>query len=477
VSTTLSALDLHYVRRWSGGFTPALAAEVRAAGGGRRWFARQLEPQQVSDPMGTRIDGWFPSLQRTPAQLFDRQRADVQGVWEVMADLSRWTVARRIHSRRQVLEVMVDFWSNLLHVPLEGDDAQFWRVDYDRTIRRYALTSFEELLLHATVHPAMGLNLNNAQSTKQAPNENLGRELLELHTVGVGAGYGEADVKSSARLLTGYRVDVWWPSFRAFYDTSRHWTGPVQVLGFQHANAAADGQEAVAAYLRYLARHPATAQRIATRLCRRFVSDTPSASIVGAVARAYTAHGTAIKPTLLALVDHPDFARARGAKVRTVVEDYVATVRALGITLGAPRSKESFVNAMHWQYRDAGQAPYDWPAPDGFPESSEAWSSAGRMLTTFRLHRELSARWWPTRDATYRADAAWLPRLPATLQGVIDHVGLLALGQKPGARTSQAIATVLGIPLNRRMRRKDFHYWTLRSILASLLDSPAHLRR
>jgi hypothetical protein len=99
------------------------------------------------------------------------------------------------------------------------------------------------------------------------------------------------------------------------------------------------------------------------------------------------------------------------------------------------------------------------------------------MLTTFRLHRELSARWWPTRDATYRADAAWLPRLPATLQGVIDHVGLLALGQKPGARTSQAIATVLGIPLNRRMRRKDFHYWTLRSILASLLDSPAHLRR
>lgn len=474
--STLSATNLHYARRWSGGYSRALAVQLRAAGGGRRWFAKQLQPARIPDPMGARIDGWFPSLRRTPVDLFQRSRSDVQGVWEVMADLSRWTVARRIHSSRHVQEVMVDFWSNLLHVPLEADDAQFWRVDYDRMIRSYALTSFEQLLQHATVHPAMGLNLNNAESSKKAPNENLGRELLELHTVGVGQ-YTEADVKASAKLLTGYRVDVWWPSFRSFYDTDRHWTGPVKVMGFSHPNSSADGRAAVSAYLRYLAHHPATARRIARRLCVKFVSDTPSASIVETVARAYTASGTAIRPTLLALVDHPDFLRSRGKKVRTPVEDYVATVRALNLTLRAPRSDKSFVNAMHWQYRSAGQAPFDWPNPDGFPETNAAWSSTGRLLATFGIHRTLAAGWWPTNDVSRPSDKTWLPHLPGTLQDVINHVGVRMLGQKPGHDLSKGIATLLDIPLKRKLRRKDFHYWTLRSITASLLDSPVHLHR
>ena len=146
----------------------------------------------------------------------------MQGSWEVAVDLSRWTVTRRIHSRRQVHEVMTDFWSNLLNVSLFHDDAVFWRMHYDRTIRRDALTSFDSLLRAAITHPAMGLYLDNAFSTKDAPNENLGRELLELHTVGVDAGYTEADVKASARMLTGYRVDLWWPEFRAYYSAADH---------------------------------------------------------------------------------------------------------------------------------------------------------------------------------------------------------------------------------------------------------------
>ena len=204
----------------------------------------------------------------------------MQGSWEVMWDLSRWTVARRIHSTRQVQELMVEFWSNLLHVPLGHDSAAFHRVSYDAVIRKYALSTFEDLLLHTTVHPAMGLFLDNASSTKAAPNENLGRELLELHTVGVDAGYTEADVKASSRILTGYRSTVWWPRFETFYDPNAHATGAVSVLGFRHANTDPDGRDVTAAYLSYLARHPATARRIARRLCVRFVKDNPSEALV-----------------------------------------------------------------------------------------------------------------------------------------------------------------------------------------------------
>lgn len=467
----------HLVKRFSWGLTPGLAAQVRAAGGGPAWFEKQLSPGQVSDRPGNTVDTWFPSVRRTPKEIFQRNVDDIQGAWEVAADLSRWTVSRRIASNRQVQEVMVDFWSNLLNVSLFHDDAIFWRMDYDRVIRANALTSFEKLL-HATItHPAMGLYLDNAFSSKEAPNENLGRELLELHTVGVDAGYTEDHVKASARILTGYRVDVWWPEFRAFYDTQRHDTQPVEVMGFRHANSAADGRAATLAYLSYLAKHPATAERLARRLCVKFVSDQPSAAIVRAVAKAYRDNGTAIKPTLLALVRHPDFADAAGRKVRTPIEDYVATVRALGIRLLEPTSDDSFAHAMYWHYDDA-QAPYEWPAPNGYPEVDGAWASAGRLLTSFTIHRDLAARWWPTDQARFPAERSLLPEMPATLGAVIDHHGRRMLGERPSDAVRNGIAKLLGIPLSKRLSVADaLEYWTLRGILSSLLDSPQHLHR
>ena len=337
--TTLRKADRHLVRRFSFGLTPALAAEVKAAGGSRKWFEKQLLPGRVADRAGDAVNSWFPSVRRSPANIFARNNAEIEYVWEVAVDFSRWTMSRRIHSKRQVHEVMTDFWSNLLNVALFHDDAQFYRMEYDRVIRAHALGTFEKLLQATITHPAMGLYLDNAYSTKESPNENLGRELLELHTVGVDGGYTEADVKASARILTGYRVDIWWPEFRAFYDRDAHDTDPVRVMGFRHRNASADGRAATKAYLSYLARHPATARRLARRLCVKFVSDTPSASIVNAVTKAYLDSGTAIKPTLRAMVAHRDFDAAPLSKVRMPSEDYVATVRALGIRLKRPTGR------------------------------------------------------------------------------------------------------------------------------------------
>ena len=96
----------------------------------------------------------------------------------------------------------------MLHVPVSGDAHFTWRVDYGDTIRKHALGRFDQLLAATTTHPAMLIFLSAATSTKRAPNENLGRELLELHTLGAG-NYDEDDVKASARILTGYHVDLW----------------------------------------------------------------------------------------------------------------------------------------------------------------------------------------------------------------------------------------------------------------------------
>src|SRR4029077_16631596 len=124
--------------------------------------------------------------------------------------------------------------------------------------------------------------------------------------VGRDAGYTEDMVKASAKILSGYTVD--WgtgKTFNALYDPNKHTTGAVSVLGFSHANTATDGQAVTVAYLKYLAHHPATARRIATKLATYFVSDSPSDGLVDSLAGVYTSSGTDISAVLTALARHP----------------------------------------------------------------------------------------------------------------------------------------------------------------------------
>ncbi len=178
------------------------------------------------------------------------------------------------------------------------------------------------------------------------------------------------------------------------------------------------------------------------------------------------------------MVAHRDFDAAPMSKVRMPSEDYVATVRALGIRLRRPTGDQSFAKAMYWQYAEAGQPPYEWPAPNGYPEVNGAWASAGRVLTAFEVHRDLAARWWPTEQAGFPDPAELLPTMPATLQQVIDHLGLRMLGQRPGTAVSHGIGRLLDRGLGERLTRDEaLDYWTFRGIVSSLLDSPTHMHR
>lgn len=197
-------------------------------------------------------------------------------------------------------------------------------------------------------------------------NENLGREQLELHTVGRATGFTEDMVKDSARILTGWTIDRL-RSWAYAYEPSIHFTGPVQVLDFSRANADRDGRGVLSAYLSYLAHHPATADRIARKLAVRFVSDEPSQRLVDHLAQVFLSSGTDLKATLKALVRDPEFKGSAGRKVRAPTDDLCATVRALGATIVEPSTDNSAARAIYHISSQMGQTPFGWGRPTCSP--------------------------------------------------------------------------------------------------------------
>lgn len=470
----------HLVGRFSYGVTPALADEVRAAGGARPWFAAQLDPKSIPDPAGSPLRSWWPSLSLGATEMWRRQREEIEGVWEVMIAYQRWVLVRRMRSRRQVLEVMTEFWENHFNVPANGDPQGVWRTQYGDLIRAGALGRFEKLLTDVITHPAMLINLDNVSSTASHPNENLGRELLELHTVGRGA-YGEDDVKDSARILTGWTVDMW-NTFQPEYRPKLHARGQVQVMDFTHPNADSDGRPVTRAYLSYLARHPATARRIARKLAVKFVSDDPPASLVDYLAQVYLDNDTAIVPVLQALVDSQAFGESVGSKVRDPGEDLVASYRALDIRLAKPPAGKAgdryAANALIWQVDGIGTKPFDWQRPDGQPIDNAAWASPARLLASMEVHMSLGGGWWPDEGVTYHPPKWWAPKLPVRFDVMVDHMSQVILHRRSTAQLLEACCLAVDVrPRERITKDHAVIQWNMPRLLTTFLDSPAFLTR
>ncbi len=466
----------HLADRFSYGWTTWQQRDMDRAGGALKWFEQQLNPGSVPDPFYYGSRGWWVSNQLSGPEVWRRHESGVEEYWRAIHNYQRWVLARRVHSKRQLLEVMTEFWENHLHVPAIGGTEAMFRADYGQTIRAHALGSFTQLLTAAVTHPAMSCYLNNAVSTAKAPNEDLGRELLEMHTVGRGQ-YGEQDVKSSARILTGWRVDVW-RTWQHWYDKPSHATGPVRVMGFEDANGDPDGRAVTARYLRYLAEHPATARRIARKLALRFVSDDPSDALVEHLAEVYLSHGTRIRPLLRALLQTKEFWHSNGDKVRTPDEDVVATYRALGVRLREPRTEESAANAVLWQAARVGLAPYSWPRPDGRPDRAEAWSSTARIMASFDIHYAVAGGWWPDKDVRHLPRRAWLPGRRVRFRRVVDHASRVILGRPADRGLIRAASRATGCrPWEWITRRHGLVRWNMPRLLATVLDTPQHMSR
>jgi uncharacterized protein (DUF1800 family) len=395
--TTPTLLDgsdpiVHLLRRASFGPTPELVDEVRAVGLDG-WIAAQLAPESIADPFGDAAWAAFPLASADPSTI----RASIERrTWGAMQECSAATMGRQLWSSRQLYEVMVDFWANHLNVPTPGPGGWDVGCNYQtEVIRRHALGSFSDMLLAAGRHPAMLRYLTASDSKKDSVNENLGRELLELHTVGVDSGYTEDDVRHSAYILTGRTLlgDRDPDNESDFhYEPGMHWVGPVTVLDFSHDNATAEGGLEVGdAYLRHLAVHPATAKTIARKLAVRFVSDVPPPSLVDRLAAAYLDNDTAVVPVLDTLFRSIEFWTSVGLKTRRPLENITASTRILG--LGPTQGVAHSVKALHNAANRAGHRPLSWQAPNGYPDVHAAWRSSGSIVELWNVHRMLVGDW------------------------------------------------------------------------------------
>lgn len=478
VSASERAAVLHLLRRTTFGPTPGQVDEV-ARLGRAAWLDQQLSPASVADSDGDLITSKYPKLSMTS---LEARAAFNNGSWDLMDQTCQATLARAAWSRRQLFEVMVDFWSNHLNVTCPSSEVWDNRHLYDRdVIRKHALGNFADMLVASAEHPAMLRYLDQTSSTAAAPNENYGRELLELHTVGIEAGYTETEVRHSAYIMTGYRISG--TTYRFEYSSSRHWVGKVSVLGFTDPNTTRTGGYDVAKrYLNYLARHPRTATRLATKLAQRFVADAPPAALVERLAAVYLANDTAIVPVLRALFASPEFLGSAGQKMRRPYEDLIATVRALGIRPpAADRADWSYgIRALYWMSGDVGHAPLGWHPPNGYPDVAGAWQSASGLLGRWNAHTLLATGWWPKQEMLTFRDlrATFLPTLPWTYGALVDVLAPRLLNQP---LTSEQRALVLGWcgrSAGTAVRgTDDVLTWRFPLLVSLLLSTPCHEMR
>jgi uncharacterized protein (DUF1800 family) len=337
----------------------------------------------------------------------------------VLDDMSSQKLLRAVYSQRQLEEVMVDFWFNHFNVFAAKGATRGYLTEYERdVIRPHVLGSFRDLLEATAKSPAMLFYLDNWQSAapagaattasrergtaagrrmavrrgqilappgrpprspaaaQQAPrgiNENYARELMELQTLGVDGGYTQRDVQEVARAFTGWTIERPRLGGGFRFEPRLHDDGEKSVLG--HRIKAGGGESDGEQVLDILARHPSTARFIATKLVRRFVSDTPPPSLVERAAKRFHDTNGDIREVVRTIVTSPEmFAPAAyRAKVKTPFEFIVSAVRATDADVSSAQALAAAV-------RDLGMPLYLCQPPTGYGDRADAWVNTGALL-------------------------------------------------------------------------------------------------
>ena len=372
-------------------FVPALAA--------RRDANARPAPDSMMEPPA-----------RTPEQIEAARRSR-----RVLVELSEQKIMRAAFSERQLEEVMVDFWFNHFNV-FAGKGATMNHVTaYERdAIRPHALGKFRDLLGATAKSPAMLFYLDNWQSAgparvnsaalsrrsaqrgagrllpmmpaqqrqRRGLNENYGRELMELHTIGVDGGYTQQDVVNVARAFTGWTIDQPRLGGDFRFDERMHDDGEKIVLG--HTLKAGGGRSDGERVLDILASHPSTATFIATKLARRFVSDTPPPALVARAASRFRETGGDIREVLRTILTSPEFfaPAAYRAKVKSPFEFVVSAVRATGTDV---IEAEPLVQTI----RQLGMPLYMCQPPTGYADRADAWVNTGALLNRMNFAMQL----------------------------------------------------------------------------------------
>ena len=309
-----------------------------------------------------------------------QELATLEKPGQPVLELVQATLLRAAYSRRQLYERMVQLWSNHFNIYILKSQDRYLKTADDRdVIRPNALGTFHGLLSASMHSPAMLVYLDNASSTKDGPNENYARELMELHTLGVNGGYTQDDIIEVARALTGWSVTGRRSGDGAgafIFKNNFHDDGAKRILGvdFPAGQGIEDGEQLAA----LLADHPSTADFISYKLVRHFVSDAP-ALLVSKVAFVFRSSKGDIRQMLRTIFFSEEFRQSLGtAKLKKPIDFAISAVRTLGIETKFDRPTTNMLRAM-------GESPFFWPAPNGYPDVGAAWLNSNDLLARWNL--------------------------------------------------------------------------------------------
>lgn len=312
------------------------------------------------------------------------------------------SLLRDLYSKNQLKEQLTWFWMNHFNVFARKAEVAALVGDYEETaIRPHALGKFRDLLAATAFHPAMIQYLDNQQNAADKINENYAREIMELHTMGVGSGYSQQDVQELARILTGvgvnlsgkprpfaalaradYRTDVGRGGLFEFVPR-RHDYGDKQFLGHTIKGS---GLDEVNQAIDILAREPATARHVSRQLAQYFCCDAPSDALVEAMATTWKRSDGDIAAVLKTLFDSREFNRSLGTKFKDPMHYAISAVRALygDQVIQNPLPLLAWLNRM-------GEPLYGHETPDGYAMTAAAWSGPGEMTTRFEVAQQIGA--------------------------------------------------------------------------------------
>ncbi len=427
--------DLLYSQKITYGLTPELAEKIKKIGFSN-YLDQQLSPNEADDTVylqkfqttkyvieqGKKQEQYsFSYLKKTAQELFSKlNKPEVKEknlpAFEVYAD----TWLRAIYSQWQVREMLVEFWHNHFNVNVQADERIGISLPlFDALIRKHCLGNFRELLGATAQSPAMLYYLDNYNSKASPANENYARELFELHTLGSEnylnhlynrwkevpnalqekpIGYIDEDVYEAARAFTGWTVADGtnnekggnFPNTGEFlYYEGWHDNYQKRVLGVEFAPnqpPMADGQKV----LDLLAAHPATARFVCTKLCRRFVSDSPPESLVKKVTTIWLANLKSpdqIKQVLKAILTSEEFKQNAGQKSKRPFELLISTFRALQMDLQPNQT-------LVYLFAQTGQTPFMWATPTGHPDVATYWHTPNLLLSRWNVLMSLLGEDW-----------------------------------------------------------------------------------
>ena len=396
-------------------------------------------------------------------ELFNGMAANIGASYQIINELSQAKFLRAILSERQLQEVMTDFWFNHFNIYIGKDSDQWYTTAYERDdIRKHALGKFRDLLLATATSPAMmvyldnwlsigpdslanGVNPANPNSKKgnRGLNENYGREVMELHTVGVDGGYTQSDVTALSAILTGWTVDRPNQGGPFTFDYKKHEPGPKQWFGHTigaitqaelsaiPANIPTGMNEGVEA-LTLLAGDPHTAHFISYKLAQRFVADDPPPTLVDRMSATYLATDGDIKAILRTLVQSAEFNSRKyfRNKVKTPMEFLASAFRTTATDPANPGALVNTINTM-------GMRLYYALPPTGYYITADHWMNSTALVDRLNFAYALTG----SKFANQKFDSAHVLALGLMAQPASPAANQTAAGNSPHAKYSEAILT------------------------------------